>query len=381
MDVFFISYKTDFTNSEWNQMVKEAFGKTLVKHSEDAPTTILGVVQNTIQDRIREIKEREYAFGCHLSNISNFEPLSIGSVCFEPRLAWLDRVRSWDGVSKTSKSRIERAWEGKYLRRRKPSWDESNEFHVLDTVGKSAYVCSVSIGPMGEEAGLQKALLAARVATTAIALAWARPSTALNVITLTFDRQPLRQTNLVSSQPGHFGWSSSLSYVPGGVTWLSADDWQTLRTDFSNLFECAGEAVRFVTHGENEVARPNIAAVLYQALLWFHEGCREDVDPMAIVKFCSSMEALACGKQDKGILDLINARLRVRDVDKLREHLQGLYRTGRSRTVHGTNDRLGHDWSESRVLAENLARHSIIGCLEWASENPQSDDPACFLQS
>jgi len=119
---------------------------------------------------------------------------------------------------------------------------------------------------------------------------------------------------------------------------------------------------------------------LFQSLLWFHEGCRDEVDAMAIVKFCSAMEALACGGNEKRILKLAKARLRIRDEAQFVKDVRSLYRKGRSRTVHGTNDRLGHDWSESRGLAEHLARACLISCLELAAEPHDTDDPQVFLQ-
>ena len=386
MDEFFVPQKSEFTNSEWNHMVKGAFGDALVnrdenKRAEEAAAAILTVVQNTIHDRIRDIQEHEYVFGCHFCNIPDFEPLSIGPVCFEPRHAWLARVHGNSCISNLSQSRIQRAWKGRHLRKRKPSEDKFRESNILDAIGNGNFVCGVAVGRMGAEAGLQKAVIAARLATTAIALAWARPASTLEAMTLTFDPQPHRRVNLVLSQDGSFGRRSSWTYLSGGVTWLSADDWRRLRADFSTIFDCAGEAVRYVTHGHIAAARPNIMKVLHQALLWFHEGCREDVDPMAIVKFCSSMEALTGGRKNRGILELMKAHLRIQNEDKLRKDLEGLYRAGRSRTVHGTNDRLGHDWSDSRILAEQLARMCLISCLQWAAEHRQSDDPRCFSQS
>lgn len=101
---------------------------------------------------------------------------------------------------------------------------------------------------------------------------------------------------------------------------------------------------------------------------------------MAIVKFCSSLEALAYRIGSRGILDLVKARLRVVDEEKLQEDVKRLYGTVRSRTVHGTNDRLGHDWTDTRNLSEELARGCLISCLEWAAEHQQANDPRLFSQ-
>ena len=50
-------------------------------------------------------------------------------------------------------------------------------------------------------------------------------------------------------------------------------------------------------------------------------------------------------------------------------------------SVHGTNYRLGHDWSDSRSLSEELARVCLISCLQWAAEHRQANDPRLLSQS
>ena len=77
---------------------------------------------------------------------------------------------------------------------------------------------------------------------------------------------------------------------------------------------------------------------------------------MAIVKFCSSMEAAAGGRGVKGIQNLMKARLTINDEDELRKNLKDIYGSGRSRTVHGTNNNLNHDWNDIRNRAEQYAR-------------------------
>ena len=385
MNVFFQSHKSNFTDSEWDRMVKRAFGAAFVNQTDDLNIekdagVILKLVKERLDGWIGDIQEREYVFGCHLCNISDFEPLSIGPVRFEPRLVWLQSMRRDGNISKTSLSRIERVLQGEKLRKRKASEDEACERRILNTIGKCDFVCSVTVSMTGEEAGLQKALTAARLATTVISLAWERPSSALSSIALTFDREPYRQQNLVVIPGRACGWQSTWSYLPGGVTWLREEQWAELRTDFDNLFHCAGEVITYVTHGQDHVSRPKILNALSQAILWFHEGCREQVDAMAIVRFWTAMEALSCGKNEKGILELIKAHLDVKDEHKLHNDIKKIYR-GRSRTVHGANDKLGYDWSDSRNYVENLARLCLISCLQWAAEYHEVDDPKCFLKS
>lgn len=383
MEVFFQSRKSDFTNPDWNRMVKRAFGESLVSQVDDTSIEtnaeiILELVKEKLNDWINGIQEREYIFGCHLCNIPDFEPLLMGSVKFEPRLVWLERVFGNGNVSKVSRSRTQRSWQGERLRKRQNSSDRINETQTLKTIGESDFVCSVNVAKTGEEAGVQKALTAARLAMTVIALAWERPSSALSHMTLIYDRNPYQQHYLVAIPDRPFGWGSSRSYIPGGVTWLREEQWAELRTDHDDIFACAGEIMKYVTHGKDCVSRPKILNALFQAILWLHEGCREQVDFIAIVKFCSSLDALANGERLKGIQDLIKVRLDLKDEVKHLKKIEKIYGDGRSRTIHGTSDKLGHDGSSTRYYVESLARLCLLRCLQWTVKYGGTDDPKCF---
>ena len=210
---------------------------------------------------------------------------------------------------------------------------------------------------------------------TSIALAWEKPSSVLDVMTLVFDQEPHRKRNLVYYPNGRFGYRSSWSHPPGGVTWLPENEWAELLAEFNTIFDSVGEVITHVTHGCDTASRSELLNTLFQALLWFHEGCREQADAMAIVKYCAAMEALACGRGKGGILNLVRTRLVIKDEVKFSKDLERIYGDGRSRTVHGTSDKLGQDWSEDRQLAEGLARLCLVSCLERVSECPQLDDP------
>ncbi len=252
MNEYFGANKSDFTDSEWNLMVKKAFGKSLVNknyeiRSADDCKIILNDTRRRLQDSIYDIQEQEYIFGCHFCNIPDLRPLSIGPVLFEPRLAWLRRMHRQGSVSTISLSRVERTWQGERLDERKDPEDGIGEREIHNAIGECDFVCSVKIAACGTEAGLQKAITAARLATTAIALAWDRPSSVLDSMALTFDRQPYRQENMVLFPNGHFGWQSSWSYLPGGVTWMRRENWEGLVADLDNIFNCAGEVISHVT--------------------------------------------------------------------------------------------------------------------------------------
>ena len=377
---YFSSYKEKFTNSEWEKMIKRAFGLAFTHRDnqvylEKDAKGVLEFIVKKLCEWIHGIQEREYTFGCHFCNIPDLEPLSIGPVRFEPRVVWLNRMFDEGNISKVSVSRITKIWEGKRFRKRKFSEDELREREILGTIGKSEFVCSVTVAKTGAEAGLQKAATAARLAMTVIALAWDKPSSTLNYMTLIFDGEPHAQQSVIFVPEGLGGFSVSRSYIPGGVTWLKEEEWDSLRINFRETFSCGGYIIGYFLGNFDETQRPKVFNVLLQSILWFHEGCREKIDLMAIVKFWSAMEALSGGRNKEGVLNLVEARLTVKDKQRLVKEINEIYRDGRSRTVHGTNDKLGYDWSDLRNRAERLARQCLISCLDWTSKHPDAKDP------
>ncbi|MEQ9575826.1 MAG: hypothetical protein RLN77_09620, partial [Rhodospirillales bacterium] len=225
------SLKTHFSVSEFRKLVRAAFGLALVKIdlADDISKNVDSVLNDvdTAIDRdttwISTRGQREYAFGCTLFSFDDVAPFAIGPVRFEPRPIWLDRKAS-DGrsarigsggrierfghniadgaISKIMKRRIIRAWQGQKLRTRKPSADSVFEQSVLEAIGKCPYVCSVKVSGLGDKAGEDKALLAARLALTTISLNWEKPSAALNGLNLRFDREMRNQTLLSFTADG-----------------------------------------------------------------------------------------------------------------------------------------------------------------------------------
>jgi len=385
MDELFQSRKSEFTDIEWTRIIKRVFGNVIADYDKETNVKnhaekILESIEGKVDKWIEDIQEFEHVFGCHICNVTDLEPLSIGPVCFEPRLVWLERMENKGHVSKISRPRIERSWKGEKIRKRKSSKDEMHEWEILNTIGNSDFVCSVVVGPMGSEAGLQRALIAARLAMTAIALVFSKPSSALNVMNLTYDRQQHDQHYMAFSPTRGTREMSSWSFLPGGITWVSAEKWVELRSKSHDLFDCIGQAIWYATHGPSKVEKPRTMEVIFQTLLWFHEGCRESMDSMAIVKFVSSMEAISGGAGVKGILNLSRANLRIKDDIQFDKDVKTIYGMGRSRTVHGTNDRLMNDWSHFRNYSEILAQALLISFLDWVIEKQKTDDPKIFSQ-
>ena len=166
---------------------------------------------------------------------------------------------------------------------------------------------------------------------------------------------------------------------------LSRSQWQTLFSKRRDHFDVVADVLDFVVSPTGNVARPKMMNTLAQALLWFHEGCRETVTLMAIVKFSASLDSLACGRKSSGIQRLIEERLGLKGDPRIRKDgptmkaaVTDFYSEGHSRTIHGTNDKLAHDWTETRGLAEQFARYGLMACIDWVANNTSSDDPSCL---
>lgn len=380
---------TTHTDDEWRRMVRDCIGPALITID---PINDLAENVELMLDKIRELLKGyaygscEYAFGCTLFSEFDISTFEIGPVKFEPRHAWLERKVQDGTISKITARRIIRTWDGRKVRkrsrRRKRSIDIVIEPGILSAIGECPYVCSVKTVDLAAEAGRHKALAAARLAMTAVALRWETPSSTLNGFNLAMDGGARRQSTLAFTHKKSVWLSESLHGLPHGPQ-ISAAEWVAELLVHQPIFDAAGEAIAYFVSATGVVSRPKLMNTLSQALLWFHEGCREQVTLMAIVKFSACLDALAMGNEIEGILQLVTARLGIKrdqpirkDGPTLKSAIREIYKDGRSRTVHGTSEWIGHDWSSTRALSEDFSRRCLIMSLAWAARNPTSDDPS-----
>lgn len=372
--------------AEWRKTVRASFGPPLAMIDLDDPidqnaTQVLEEVRSSVTKHIGQYGTRENAFGCTFLGNSTVKPFAIGPVRFEPRTDWLERKCSEGEVSETTQRRIEQTWSGKKLRKRRTSIDSIIEQDIIDAVGTCPFMCSVVTVGLAPEAARERALTAARLALAAIALLWTTPSRALEGMNLLYDRRVHRQKALAFVPGKTVLAGSSMSHMPHGP-WLEDGEWETLLDQKSAFFGVVAEILGYVIAAARDHSRPDMLNTLAQALLWFHEGCRESVSLMGIVKFTATLDALACGGKSNGIKRLISARLGLQETAPIRAKgptikatVDRIYSEGRSRTIHGTNTRLGHDWSGTTSLSEQFSRACLLACIEWAATNPGSNDP------
>lgn len=409
--------KSRFARDEHRNLVREAAGRALMKVDLSlSPCVSAGRALADIESECERVIQhnftrapKEYAFGCTLFASRVVEAFDIGPVRFEPREVWLQRkasdgksARIVDGgqierfdhniadgpVSLTTQRRILRRWGGKALQKRKSSYDSINEEDIVRAIGESSYVCSVKAAGLGSKLGHDRALQSARLALATVALIWEVPSKALDGMNLLYDRTLRQHHSLSFTSDGLMLGGSSTSGMQRDA-WASSTELQSYFSGYSKIFEASGNAIGWFLGPFYEYDNPEVLNVLAQALLWFHDGCRDLTDLKAIVCFASCMDILASGAGRKGIRELIESRLatgadkKIRDGLTISDAIDLIYDTGRNRFLHGPrqkgqhvwSDQLGHDWSDTRELAERIARLCLITCLEWAADNPACNDP------
>jgi hypothetical protein len=379
------------SRKDWAGLVRRVIGPLLGSTDlnaqlESSADIILTCVQNELATEQWNFSERTFLFGCSFIQNHDIPPLPIGTVTVWTREKWLDQALANGRISKVSHQRLLARWTGKSLKKRKPSRDSANENAVVEAVGGAPYICTVDTNGIFGEFATEKAVMAARIALLGVALMWASPTKAMEELNLVFDGQPYLQA---------YAFFQDRPEILGGIKWvhslygrsLIGELWHPMIQQRADWWTTLAEAIAFWLSPDGKVPRPKLMKQFVQALIWFHEACREPMPMIATTKFMAALDALACGGKGRGIKTLITSRLGVAEKDPVRaggpsfsDVIGELYSQGRSRAIHGDSDRIGHDWQDQKDLAESLARHTLIHCLHWAAENPSSDDPKLMSQ-
>jgi hypothetical protein len=377
------------THKEWEKVAHRAMAMALLEIDVDGDSTVAAehvcaAAYEATKTYVASWKPSEQAFPCSLFNEPGRPYPDFGVVRFETREVWLERKRASGEITAVTARRIARNWAGQQPRRLRTRHRESHERGILAAFDKAPYVCIVQTEGLAPEAAQQKAVMAARLSLLGVALAFALPANALRDFRLTYDGPFYRRQTLVSVD----GWLSiTRSKVgnPNGA-WAEADAWAAMMPGYDVVFAVIGEVLRFLV-SPAITARPDICRMLFHAMLFYHEACREPLDLIAVAKFGAGLDALALGKGENGILAFCQARrgwpnnqiLPLRGHPTLKAAVERIYNKGRSRTLHGSNDAIGQDWSNVRLWAEFLGRQMLLTALQWVGDHPDVTNPKAFL--
>lgn len=386
-----------FTRLEWNRIVRKAFGPALAEtdlndNTLESAANVLDTVKKELTAYDSHKNSEEYSLGCilfeptQLTDYQTFD-FSIGPVRFESRDAWLQRKVTEEIISPVTVRRLLRRWDGERLKKRQSSSGNMEESRLFTVFADAPFIASVTIENSGWEAGLEKSLTAARLSLSSISLLFSMPCNILDSIYLMHDKT-LRTQKIISVNLDNHMIRSQYKRSPSNGPLAIDEEFFEVLNNNAEYFRIIGSIINYVTDSPINIRNPRIISAMSQALLWFHEACRETVALMAIVKLSSSLDAMAAGRKSGGIKRLITARLGIREDQPLwdggpimESAVNDIYSQARSRTVHGTNTKIGHDWTYVRSVAEWLTASCLRKCLEWAAKHPDSDDPELMSQS
>lgn len=374
------------SRKDWSSLVRGVIGPILDAIDLDSPVEAsaddaLAALKDKLNTTDWNFGKRTFLFGCSLVDEHAIPPFTVGPVTIRRRNTWLDHALDQGRITQVTHRRLTARWSGKKLRPRKLSLENSNELDIIDAVGKAPFVCSVETDGLFGDFAKEKALLAARLTLLGIALMWDSPRKALQEINLVYDGPPYRQT---------YAFYQERREILGGSRWVNSldglslfgDAWEPLVAKRGDWWAIITETIQFLLGDPSQAKRPELMKRFAHALIWFHEACREPIPMIAITKFMSCLDALVCGQKAWDITQLVSVRIGVephtpirKDGPSFKTAIEDLYSQGRSRPLHGSSDRLGHDWEDSRGLAETLARLGLILCFHWAAEHATCDDP------
>jgi hypothetical protein len=373
--------KNRLTKKEWSTLVRMAFGPAAVAvdlAATDAAEQLQILIEKALDEKLATVGSQFTTIGCTLFDQPLPEPIAIGPVLFEPKQEWLARAARIGQISEETKLKLEHAFRGEALNSTTNSTNSILKDSIIDVLVHSQLACTVETNGLAPELAQRRVIIAAKLAQTAIALLWALPSSTLSGFHLSVE-PGFRWIRTVTFRPGHRTLSGSWSVGWPRGPHLPDDEVRHLFAGARDFLNLAGRMISCWTSAEAYDQSSKSLRRLAQSIFFFGEGCRESDHLMAIVKFTAALEALAQAKSS-GIKKLIEARLLLKEDDRLigtqivRQFVNLIYNKGRSRTLHGTNEELLHDWSDTRTGTESLTRHCLVLCMHAFLNDPNIKD-------
>jgi len=380
--------KAQHTLKEWRHLVRNSFGPAIMQLDlddgvEDNARKLKNLVEARIDSEPRIVSSKFTSMGCLLFDQPIAASLLMGPVSIEPKADWLKRAERVGQISADVHERLKHAFDGHPLEDASDPKQRLFERSIREVLENAQLVCTVETQMLAPEMGESRAIIGARMALTSIALLWRMPSRVLEGFHLSVDHGH-RQIKTIPFVPGQ-QWigGSRLKGLPFGPH-MPATEWSTIEREARGLLDLAGNMIACWTSVPAYDQASPLLRNLAQALFFVGEACREENDLMAIVKFTGALEALAQGKSS-AIEKLASTRLGMKAQDKvvgertIGEVVKWIYSTGRSRTLHGNNPDILHDWGDARAVAESLTRYCLVASMEWLNRNPGATDAKALL--
>jgi hypothetical protein len=164
-------------------------------------------------------------------------------------------------------------------------------------------------------------------------------------------------------------------------------DYAAFTADTKPLRDAAGKAVATLLELQPTTSLPSLYLRWLEAMHWFGEARRETVPRIALVKIGITLDVLAQGKKDKGILDLCCQLLDMKKSDpvtidkNLKWLIDTIYNDGRSQIAHGGKLFLQADLPISRENADYVTAVALERYVRFLDVYSGADDYDAFTKA
>ena len=376
--------KKKCTTKEWRRAIRIIVGRSFNEFSPSDSLEQRGrYFKQLVESEIEEYLSRHnicfLSFGCSLFRDPLDSEYTIGPVTFFPVQLWLNKALNDQLIKNTEHQRLTAVSFGENSDLAKESLEGSTERQIYELLNGSQLVCTVETEGLAPELARERSLVAARLAQTAIALHWLQPSEILGGMHLTGDRGTQNIEIITYTPEAGLGWHWEIVRLNS----VECNSIESFAGDRRSFYDLAGRMIACWTSSTEYSQASDLLRSLSQALYFFWRGCKDDDKLMSIVKFTASLEALAKRKNSSGILGLLKARFNMSEDDlitsdkTLKQMVKLIYNRARSRTLHGTNADLLHDWSSMETTAEIITRNCIVSSMYFLMENPDARELSC----
>ena len=376
--------KTNYTINEWRTEIRRKVGHCYgASDSHDSLEQRGEIFKQKIESVKNESISRQkffsLSFGCSLFREPLNSEFTIGPVTFTPFHNWLNYALKNGLIEEAEHKNLMNVVLGSESTLDKEAREQLKNLMVFDVIRDAQMMCTVRTEGLAYELSRKRSLIAARLALTSIALLWRRPSRILENMCVAGEHSKFMRHMFISTPNASLSpaseWVGASSIICEDITKIESYDEQ--------LFDLFGQMITCWTSDTQNSRASELLRGLSQALYFFWSGCNDD-ELMSIVKFTASLEALSPKQNSSAVLDLLKSRLNLKEEDpvtknkNLKQIVDLVYSQARSRTLHGTNTKLLHDWSIVQACAEELTRDCIVSSMKFLIKNPTATKLKCL---
>lgn len=306
---------------EWQAIVRFVIGRSLTSQSDNYES--FEADEHQFKQRFKEKLKKHTvygdlitAYGCWLISPTPMEPIEIGPVRFEEKSRWLDRTFGSSEIPKVISSSLSHEFSDQHLKREKTSLDKLHEENIRREISDAPMICEVLTRGLATELAYKRSIIAAHLALTSISLIWSKPSSILKRFRITLDGKP-RSSYSFLIEPNNrklVSWQLAAQLSEHSI---SPKMWEENYNYARCFLDIAGEMIGCWTSVKIYSKASPLLCGLSQSLFFFWKACLEGSDILSIVEFVAALEAIAPGRNKRGIFELIEARLGVEKKTKV----------------------------------------------------------------